>query len=232
MKLAIMQPYFFPYLGYWQLIRSVDCFIILDDVDFANRKWINRNRILCNGAEYNLTLPVHRKSQHTKICNASFVNEPSRLQDMMATFRYAYRTAPFGADALALLRQTLPYPEHSVSPYLVNSIRTVCDYLGIQTPLCRSSALRPLHHEKGQDGILALCRLLGADCYINAIGGTSLYNRADFLQNGIRLCFLQTDYPSISRRLAPNHPDYSILHLIANYSKEDLAWMLRQYTLL
>ena len=229
MRLAIMQPYFFPYIGYWQLINAVDCFIILDDVNYIKRGWISRNRILCDGKEHYIINPVRHRSQNRQICKTDFINDSFYISNIKKTIEYAYRKAPYKNELIELTNNSMPLSINSVSEYLTYHIKVIIDYLNIDTRIEVSSKLRNKNTKKGQDGILELCKLCGCDEYVNAIGGKDLYDRDEFKKNKINLRYLKTDFDFIQRKLSISHMDYSILHLIANCSKNDIIWMLDKY---
>ena len=232
MRLAIMQPYFFPYIGYWQLINAADHFVILDDVNYNKRGWINRNRILCDGKEHLLVNPVWQASQNKLICESEFVNDSRYLSDMIRTIKYAYRGLSYVDPISEFLQDLLITEESSLVECLTHQITAICAKLKINTPFSLASEHRNMNHARGAEGIAELCKALGYDEYINLIGGISLYNKDYFKELGIELNFLKTDFTSINRRIKMEHLDYSIIHLLMNCSLEEIEWMLGQYELL
>lgn len=192
MKLGIMQPYFLPYIGYWQLLNAVDQYVIYDDVNFINRGWINRNRILQNGAPAYINVPMIGASQTKKINEISVNRDDRMIKKTLRTVEQNYRKAPQFNEVMPLLEEIFATEEDNLARFLARSIRIVCRYLDIKTTLLISSELEKNNELKGQDKILDICRRLGATQYINAIGGQTLYERAKFEQIGIDLKFLQT----------------------------------------
>lgn len=103
-----MQPYLFPYLGYFQLIQAVDKFILLDDVNFIKRGWVNRNRILVNGKDHLFSLPLQRASQFKKINDLKLADYPGWRNRFFKTLTHAYRQASQYEPVMKMLHQALP----------------------------------------------------------------------------------------------------------------------------
>lgn len=217
-----MQPYWFPYIGYWQLISMVDEFVLLDDVNYIKKGWINRNRICLDGKEKYIVKPMIKASQNKKINELEFVNDIKIVEQLSKTLNYAYRKRSRWSDVSGVIENIITCPESKVSDYLENEIRSICHYLGINTKISKSSFYRSQIHEKGQDGILSLCKMLDCDVYINAIGGKKLYNKELFKQSNICLHFINTDYDALSKINKEIHWDYSILEVLAGNSIEDV----------
>ncbi len=226
MKIAIMQPYFFPYIGYWQLIHAVDVFLILDDVHYIKQGWINRNRILCDGRELYITNPVSHISQNLLIQELNFINDPKQIDDMEKTVAYAYRNAPYLDQALSQIHPVLWNPQKNIADYLEYQIRHICRYLGIETTILRSSHFRDSDHPAAEAGIIALAQSFSADHYINPIGGITLYHKARFEEAGMLLSFLKTDFDSLRRMSGCERMDLSIIDLLANYPLDLIRQML------
>lgn len=213
MKLAIMQPYFLPYIGYFQLIAAVDEFVIYDNIKYTKKGWINRNRMLHQGQDVLFTLPLKNDSDQLAICerelSASFQPDTLRRQ-----FIAAYGKAPCFEPTMALLDRILEYPNRNLFHFIFHSVAAVCEHLGIATPLRVSSGIPIDHTLKGQDKVLALCRELKADIYINAIGGQNLYDRATFGAHGIELQFLQSQAKAYAQFGRPFVPWLSIIDVL------------------
>lgn len=231
MIMGLNQPYFMPYIGHWQLINAVDVFIIGDDYNFINRGWIHRNRILQNGQAKYFNIEVAHASQNKKIDELylSDVYDPvKKLQQL----REVYSQAPYFAEGYALMRQILEYEERNLAIFLEHSIRCVCDYLGITTKLIRSSAIPGNSELKREYRIYDQCSYVGADTYINAIGGRELYEYDQFRERGIKLGFIQTGdirYKQFDQEFVPS---LSIIDVIMFNSKEEIQEMLKQHTIL
>jgi len=226
MKLGIMQPYFLPYIGYWQLINAVDKFVIYDDVNYINRGWINRNYILLNKQQFLFSLPLSKSSQN-KFINQITVSE--NKNKLMKTFATAYGKAPFYNDVAPLVKQIFEYTDKNLAKFIGNSIIKIADHLGLKSSIIYSSEIDKEHSLKGQDKILGICNTLKASEYVNSIGGIDLYNKSDFEANNIKLCFLKTQpitYKQFNDSFIPN---LSILDVLMFNSVENIKEMLEKY---
>ncbi len=206
MRVAIMQPYLLPYLGYFQLLHRVDTFVLLDDVAFINKGWINRNQLLVNGKPHLFTIPLAGSSQNKLIRDIRLLPDDRARRKLLATIRQAYRAAPQFARAFPLVEAVLLSPEPDLTTLVANSLSLINEYVGRPVPLVRSSALAKPSHATGQARILAICRSLGASDYVNMAGGASLYAAPDFAAQGIKLHFLQPSllpYPQGSGAFVP-----------------------------
>lgn len=191
MNLAIMQPYFLPYIGYFQLIAAVDIFVVYDNIKYTKKGWINRNRMLLNGKDEMFSLPLKKDSDSLGVVQRELAADfnPDKLLNQ---FKGAYRRAPFYEQTLPLLARIVRYENHNLFAYLHHAITSITEHLGIETEIRVSSGIAIDHDLKGQDKVLALCRAMGADTYINAIGGTQLYDREAFRIKGVELKFIRS----------------------------------------
>lgn len=222
MKLAIMQPYWFPYLGYFQLIRCADVFVIYDNIKYTKRGWINRNRILENGAPGLITLPLKNGPDSADIRERHIAEQFDR-QRLLRRLANAYRKAPQFSAVMALLEPLVKCPDDNLFAYLRNSIVGICAYLGIDTKIVTSSSVAADHALSGQDRVLDLCRALGASTYINPIGGTDLYDAKAFADKGIELRFLRSPTISYPQFSAPFVPMLSIVDVMMFNTVEVIA---------
>lgn len=200
-----MQPYFFPYLGYFQLIAAVDVFVVYDNIKYVKSGWINRNRILRNGEAVPFSLPLKGAADRLDVRDREIARD-YRADRLLNQVRGAYRAAPHFAETCSLIEGILRYSDHNLFGFLHHAIRCVCNRLGIATQIRISSALAIDHALKKQDKVLALCRALGTDTYVNAIGGQELYSREDFLHQGLELKFLRSkpyEYPQFGGAFVP-----------------------------
>lgn len=189
MKLAIMQPYFLPYIGYFQLINAVDTFLIYDDVNFIKQGWINRNRVLMNGSPLLLTLNLKGASSFKKICEIEIGSNTDKIQK---TIIQAYRKAPFFQDVYPIIQEILVFKENNLARFVANSIVKISHFLKLETKFDISSELNIAKDRMGQERILEICKFYGAREYINAIGGVELYSKNDFEKEKIKLFFLKS----------------------------------------
>lgn len=217
MKLGVMQPYFMPYVGYFQLMAAVDKYVIFDDVNYIKRGWSARNNILVNGQSHLFNIAVEGGSQNNLYTQVTVVDDFSKLHK---TLEMAYKKAPYYYETMNILEQVFAYEDRRFNHFMRNSYSIILDYLGIETELLLSSDLSNDKNLKGKDKILDICILLGANEYYNAIGGQELYDRQEFADNGIKLGFVEPTlepYPQLSKEFLPG---LSIIDMLMMNSKE------------
>lgn len=205
MKLAIMQPYFLPYVGYYQLIAAADVFVVYDNIKYTKKGWINRNRMLLNGKDAIFSLPLKKDSDSLDVVERELAADFDR-EKLLNQFRGAYTRAPQFEQTFPLLERIVRCEERNLFCYIRHSIGEMCAYLGIATDICISSEIAIDHELKAQDKVIALCRELGADTYINPIGGIELYSREDFAAQGIELKFIKAkpfEYAQFGNEFVP-----------------------------
>jgi len=186
-----MQPYFLPYIGYFQLIDAVDLFIVYDDIKYTKKGWINRNRMLVNGEAAVFSLPLEHAPDASDI-RARAIASVYDPQKLLNRFRGAYARAPELHVTLPLLEQVLFQPERNLFAFLWGALALTCAHLGVRTAMQRSSDIIAGSDLRHEERVLATCRAAGATTYINAIGGTELYSRERFADQGVALRFVQT----------------------------------------
>jgi hypothetical protein len=228
-KLAIMQPYFFPYIGYFQLIHAVDKFVIYDDVNYIKQGWINRNRILINGKEHMFTLALKEASSFKLINRIQVGNNRGKL---FKTISQAYAQAPFFKDTIHLIQRVLSNDEQNLARFVTESIRIVSGYLRIATDFVLSSDVEKNIELKGADKVIHICKVLGATHYINAIGGIDLYSRQSFRNEGICLQFLKSAPISYAQTGGAFIPSLSIIDIMMFNSPPHIREMASQYELI
>jgi hypothetical protein len=190
MRLAIMQPYFFPYIGYFQLIAAVDLFVVYDNIKYTKKGWINRNRMLQNGKDVIFSLPLKSDSDFLDVRNRELAEDFNR-DKLLSQISGAYKRAPYFAETFPLIEQVVRHDERTLFKFLHHSIVRTCERLGISTEIRISSGIPIDHDLKNQDKVLALCKTVGASTYVNAIGGMGLYSQDAFREKGIELKFIQ-----------------------------------------
>jgi hypothetical protein len=190
MRVAIMQPYFLPYIGYFQLIAAVDTFVVYDNIKYTKKGWINRNRLLSNGRDVMFSLPLKQDSDALDVVQRELAADFNRAK-LLNQLRGAYAKAPYFPQTWPLLERLISYPQGNLFRFIHYSLEQLCAYLGITTPIRIASEIDIDHGLKAQDKVLALCQALGAQTYVNAIGGTELYSKEAFRAVGIDLRFLR-----------------------------------------
>jgi hypothetical protein len=227
-----MQPYFFPYIGYFQLIANSDVFVIYDDVNFIKKGWINRNTILVNNTPYLFSIPLQNVSQN-KLINEIFISDLDKWKtDLLKTISLSYKKAPFYQDVYPLIEKIISFDELNLALYIQNSLQNLCEYLNLNTKLIMSSEIVKNNDLRGENKIIDICLQLGANHYINPIGGIELYSKEDFKNNDIILNFIKSksiDYKQFDNEFVAW---LSIIDVLMFNSKSDVVRMLNQYDLL
>jgi WbqC-like protein family len=192
MRLAIMQPYIFPYIGYYQLINAVDKFVIYDDVAFINRGWINRNQILVNDKAFLFSIPLNGASQNRLIRDITLADFENWKLKFLRTVAHSYKKARYFENTYELLGEVFNSDFRNISQLAIRSLRLVSSYLGLNVQFVESSAIYNNTDLKGQDRIVNICIQEKSSYYINPIGGREIYNMEFFARSGIKLNFIKT----------------------------------------
>lgn len=226
-----MQPYFLPYIGYFQLIAAVDLFVVYDNIKYTKKGWINRNRMLVNGRDSTFSLSLKGASDGLEVAQRELATDFSP-EKLMRQFEGAYAHAPEFAHTQPLLETVLGAAERNLFGFLLNSLQATCAHLGLATPFIVSSTVPIDHGLRGQDKVLALCETLGATTYINTMGGRVLYSRDEFARRGIELQFIGPRSLEYSQFGAPFVPWLSIIDvLMFNPRARVRDWIDQHYEL-
>lgn len=232
MTLAIMQPYLFPYIGYFQLINAVDKFIVYDDVNYIKRGWINRNNILVGRSPSLLTLPLRQASQNKKIHEIAVTADEKEVRKLLKTISHNYKNAPYFEQTNELIEKIFAYSSISIADFNCNQLELICHYLGVTTQIQRTAKEYNNGDLKGEERILDICIREKADNYINPIGGTELYHRNLFEEKGIALRFLKPNLVEYEQFGNPFVPWLSIIDVLMFNGKERTKNMLNQFELI
>ncbi len=220
-SVAIMQPYFLPYIGYFQLLNAVDTFVVYDNVKFTKRGWINRNRILVEGTPTSFTVPVKKASDRLTIGERRLADDyDQQSAKVLRRIRSAYAKAPYFAKAMPVVERAFDRSSNSLFDLIHASLLRVCRYLRITTEMTVSSALGIDHALRGQEKVLAICENVAADVYVNPIGGTDLYARETFARAGRDLRFLESGPITYRQFDHPFVPSLSIVDVMMFNSVE------------
>jgi len=231
MRLGIMQPYLFPYLGYFQLIGAVDKFVLLDDVQYINKGWINRNRILVNGQATLFTVPLAKVSQHKLIKDITISSEVNWGPKILKTLEQAYSKAPFFRSVYPIIQNIINTPEPNLSRFIGQSLQKLLPYMHLKTEIIPSSVAYATEHVKAQAKILSICQQGKASQYINAIGGQDLYDKAAFDQKQISLHFLRPNLFAYKQKAPAFVPGLSIIDVLMYNSPDEIKALLQNYSL-
>jgi hypothetical protein len=228
MKGAVMQPYLFPYIGYYQLVSEVDKFVFFDDVNFIKKSFINRNSILLNQKKFEFSIPVAKVSQNRLIEEHMYTGD---YANFFKTLKFAYRDAPNFHEIIEIVESVLRDGLLKVPEINGKSIRTVFDFLGLKKEFIFSSALSVGTGLKGQEKIIAICKELGITKYRNAIGGQKLYDKKFFSDHGIELAFIKTNEIHYSQSNSVFVPNLSIIDMLMWCTKEQVIKYLKEYSI-
>lgn len=227
MILAVMQPYIFPYIGYYQLVYSSDVFIFYDDVSFIKQSYINRNNILANGKTLRFTLPVLGASSNILIENLDYSNSKKILR----TIAQAYAKAPYFDDAFHVIEFVLNQENRGIAHINSLSIRAVFEYLNIDKKMLLASEIDYDRTKERANRLIELSKMHDCDHYINSPGGKLLYEKEYFKEQGIKLEFIETEIQPYNQNIDEFVPYLSMIDILMNCSKEEISKMLKSYKL-
>lgn len=232
-KIAIMQPYFFPYIGYFQLFREVDEFVIYDKIKYTKKGWINRNRILTpNGVEY-ITLPIKNDSDflyvYERNLSDSWEKEKTKLINKL---KNSYVKSPFFKEHFPIILECLNQNEKNLFNYVFGSIKIINNFLDLKTPIIKYSELCIDDSLKSQNKVIEICKNVNSTVYINPIGGTSLYSKDEFQKENIELRFLKSDYIKYPQSGDLFFENLSIVDMMMYNSLDKIKENLKKYTLI
>jgi hypothetical protein len=225
LKAAVMQPYFFPYIGYFQLIKAVDVFIVYDNIKYTKKGWINRNRFLQNGRAAVFSLPLTKASDaldiRDRVLSLSFERET-----LLRRLECAYQKTPYFNDVFPLINRIIRNTETNLFEYIFQSLQDLCRAMSITTRLVVSSDIDIDLSLKSEERILALCQKVGASSYINPIGGQELYSKETFHAQGLKLSFLKSKSMSYSQLEREFLPWLSIIDVMMFNSSQTISGFL------
>lgn len=224
MRVGIMQPYFFPYLGYYQLINYCDAFVIYDDVKYTKKGWISRNRIQKSGRVQNISLQIQRGSDALPISkrNLAIDFDKAKLYRQIAG---AYSQSPFWDESKTVINLIINKNETNLFDYLEYSIRSLASHLGISTPIHVSSNLTN-NSLSGFDRVIEICRALDASEYVNPIGGIDLYSHESFQKNGLSLSFIRSKLTQYAQAGIEFIPSLSIIDAMVSLDATTLRHLI------
>lgn len=226
-SLAIMQPYLFPYIGYFSLVENVNEFVFYDDVNFIKRGWINRNKIVLNNNEYLFTVPLKKASQSKLIKNIEIFDIKLFKKQFIKKLESSYSKSKFYDFGLNYINDVLDFPSKYISELAIYSILKILKFLKIETNISVSSIDCPNKKRiSGSDRIIDIARSKKCDLYINNIGGYGIYNAEYFRKNDLELKFFGI------KDNAQQYCHLSIIHLLMNYELEEINSMLKYFSII
>jgi len=233
MNVAVMQPYIFPYIAYYQLIYAADVFVILDDVNFITRGWINRNNMLLGSKAHLFSIPLEKPSQNKLIYDTKLSFLVKDREKFLKKIQLSYKKAPYFADLYPIIEEIILYEESDLTNYLHHSLEKICEYLEIDTKIVRSSKVDKDNSLQGQDRIMDICKTLGTSVYINLPGGKDLYNSQDFSAKNIELNFIETEFDKVAYKQYSQEfvNNLSFIDALMFNSKDEARDLLNRYNL-
>jgi len=232
-KIAIMQPYFLPYIGYWQLITSVDEFIVYDNIEFTKKGWFNRNRIIDGDHDRLFTIPIKKDSDYLPVVERYLSDDSQKeITRILRVIQMTYKKAPQFDKVYPIIELCFLHEERNLFNFIHNSLTNVCNYLNISTKITVSSELPIDHSLKAEEKVIALCKSTGANIYINAIGGLELYDKTRFAKADLDLKFIKTRPIEYSQFSTAFVPWLSIVDVLMFNDKQYVQKLLLEYDLL
>lgn len=233
MKVAIMQPYIFPYIGYFQLINAVDKFVVHDDVQYIQRGWINRNRILMNGKDALFTLPIKKSAVETPINEMFFAEGISKEKaKVLSQIQNSYRKSPHFREVFPVIEAILKNSEENISLFITQQLKDICSFLEIKTPFVLSSELAIKNELKGEERVIEINKVLDSTHYINPIGGLELYHQERFSAENLKLNFIKTKPTQYSQFSNDFIPYLSIIDVMMFNSVAEIKNLLDDFDLI
>ncbi|MBD1396947.1 WbqC family protein [Pontibacter sp. JH31] len=236
MTLAIMQPYIFPYIGYFQLINAVDKFVIYDDVNFIKQGWINRNRILLHGKEHLFTVPLEGASSFKLIRETELNYKSYRTWEVkfLKSLEQSYKKASNFGDCFELMQKVFKRIEGqtNIADLAVASIVEVCNYLELKTEIKLTSTIYDNQNLSAQSRVIDICIKEAALKYINPEGGQSLYDHMVFEEHGLQLKFIKVGLDEYKQFNLPFSKGLSIIDVLMFNPRERVKQMVNNYNLL
>lgn len=232
MKLAIMQPYFFPYIGYWQLLDAADRFVIYDDANFIKQGWINRNRILIGSEPGYITVPLDGASPNKRICDIAVQRSPHWRRKMLVSIEQSYRKSPYFATIFPEIEKLIGSETSNLADFLLQHFSSMTKLLGIDTQIVNTS--RHYHNStlSGEERVLDICRREGATSYINPPGGRKLYDPDSFKAANVDLRFLSMRASPYRQRISDFVPNLSVIDVLMEVGVAGVRARLAEYDLL
>lgn len=229
-----MQPYFMPYIGYFQLIKIVDKFIFYDDVTFIKQGWINRNKILINNQAKMFSIPLSNASSHVLIKDVliSEIAYQKWRKSFLNSIFFSYKKAKNYSKINALIEKILEKRPETISELAIKSVVEVAQYLDLKTEFQICSDVYSNTYLSGQNRVLDICINEKAITYINPVGGMELYSKSVFQEKNIELFFIKANksvYPQFSEEFVPF---LSIIDVLMFNDLEDIHKQLDNFTLL
>ena len=228
-----MQPYIFPYIGYFNLLNSCDVFVLYDDVNFIKRGWINRNRVLSSNNEVMFSVPLANQSQNLAINEVALANYERFKVKFLRTIEHCYSKAIHFEVGFNYVTEVLNKEFITISELASCSVEVAKERLNLQCEILTSS--KRFADTKGMERsrrLINMAKILGCTRYVNSVNGSFLYDRNEFSKNGIELNFIKpTLLPYRQYNAKEFHAGLSIIDLMMNLSVEEIRTHLDSFEL-
>lgn len=229
-RVAVMQPYFLPHLGYWTLMSKVDTFVIYRDIEFSKSGWVNRNKLLLEGQVEWFTVPLEKASDYAAISERRIsATWPAQRDSLLNKIEKNYQRAEFFDEVHPWIRNVFLHDTFSLMEFLRFSIFETHALLGLDTHILEENAIGEFSMLRGQNRVLAVCKALEARQYLNPPGGVALYSKSAFAGEGIELEFLNP-VPSIYSLHEGSYPNLSIFHTLAHHGVQETRRLISKHT--
>lgn len=218
-----------PYIGYFQLMKAVDKYVVYDDVNYIKGGWANRNHILINGEKEMFTVTLQKASQN-KLFNEIVIGDD--FKKLMKTLQMNYSRAINFDQTMVLMERIISFPNKQLAVFIANSFREILSYLSVETEILMSSEIPKDNSLRGKDKIIQICEILGADTYYNAVGGKNLYDQEEFREHGITLNFVDS-LPQVYSQLHTREfvSGLSMVDVLMNNTKDEVNRLLDSFQL-
>ncbi len=232
-RTAIMQPYFFPYLGYFQLINAVDCFVFYEDVHFMKKGWIHRNRTLVNKVDKLFTVPLKKASQNKLIYEIDLAIDDSWRNSFFKNLEFNYKSAPYYQETIEIIYKVLDNPTVNIAELASSSIIEVTKYLDLRKKFFFSS--KDFDSSRGikrDDRLIQITKELSAKTYINPSNGRALYDKDYFWQQDVELLFIENQLTEYNQGTKEFISGLSIIDVLMFNSVDSIKEMLKEFKLI
>ena len=229
LKLSAHQPYFFPYLPYFQLINNADIFVLLDDVSLSNKQYVTNNTIKNNNQSIRINLPLQKKKQSKKIIDCEILFNDHQRKKFFKSLENYKKISPHYHDVLKIITDIFEFIKrnNNLADFLYYKLQKINNYLEIKTEIIRSSNI--FIEGKNSERLINLCKKYNCNTYINSINGINLYKKNIFFEKGINLNFLKTNDEVLHNT---SYGKYSILNFLFLVEKKNYKNLLNSFSYL
>lgn len=234
MKLAIMQPYLFPYIGYYSLIKNTDYFIFFDTPQYIRKGWINRNRIIGGNKEpVYFGVPVEKCERETAIKDVKIADDKQWKDKILGQLTVYKKRAPYYNDVISLVKDVVSDESGSISELAIKSIVKSCEFmnLDLKSSVYSEMNLKDIKVKEPDEWALEITKELKYDTYVNPPGGKTFFDGDKYKEAGIKLEFLSQDLVAYNQRIHTFLPGLSMIDILMFCKPEEVMEMMESYKL-